>query len=114
MKKLTLLFLFIAAQVFAQTKCDEEILENTLGYLSNIKEVRMVEFDNHNVYIHLRELPADWREICTSAALTGNKTIDFGVSIWAVVGAKYPDGWRGGDECKIWKCITARYGKIEH
>jgi hypothetical protein len=90
------------------------MLNEETDYLKNIPEVRLVEFDGNAVYVHFKKLPNDWKDICSAAALNGNRANDFGVNVWAVLNAPNPQGWQGGDPCEWWKCITARYGKIEH
>jgi hypothetical protein len=112
-KTMTMLIACMMVAGIVQAQSRQDLLERELAYLRGISEVRCVEFDNNSVYIHFKKLPSDHAAICSAAALKGNKKIDFGVHVWAILNATNPHGWRGGDPCEWWKCTTARHGKIE-
>jgi len=87
-------------------------LKSALNYLNEINEVKWIDIDGNDVYIGFEPLPSDYKIICKSAALNGNRAINFGVHVWAIDASKYHKGWRPGDS-PFYYTITARYGKIE-
>jgi hypothetical protein len=88
---------------------DQAAFEKRMGYLREIEEVAWVEINNNHIYIGFKRRPSDLAAIVNAAAVVGNRTLDFGVHVWAV-----PDGhsgWRPGDGPYYCKA-TARHGKL--
>ena len=59
-------------------------LRERLAYLKDLPDVSWVEFVTNNVYIGLKNKPADLKAIVGDAAVAGSKVYGFTVHVWAV------------------------------
>ena len=88
-------------------------LRGQLQHLEDIEEVAWVEFDRNDVYVGFRSVPTDLIAVVNSAALRGNRALNFGVSVYAVQSPPAQRGWRLGQPGFLcWAAV--RYGKFEH
>jgi hypothetical protein len=86
-----------------------DALRERLAYLKDLPNVSWVEFDTNNVYIGLKEKPADLKAIVGDAAVAGSKVYGFAVHVFAV-----DEKYRGVEPIKRpYFCkATARHGEI--
>ena len=84
-------------------------LRERLAYLKDLPDVSWVEFVTNNVYIGLKNKPADLKAIVGDAAVAGSKVYGFTVHVWAV-----DEKYRGVEPRKRpYFCkATARRGEI--
>jgi hypothetical protein len=87
-------------------------LISEMYYLNKIEEIEWVEIVSNTIYIGFKSVPSDLKLICNAAALKGNRTINFGVHVWAIDSNKFQKGWRPGDGTYYYE-VTARNGELE-
>ncbi len=111
-KTLAVLSVFIFAltlqtPVFA--KHFDDLLEESVGYLTALPEVAWIKFDEKNVIIGWKGLPSLFAKINREAAINASKATGYPIQVWSVRHSQKK--WRTGAKPFICKTMADR-GKV--
>jgi len=112
MRRTLIATILVALATTALANDREQELSKALAYLrTSVDEVAWVKFERNNAHVGLKERPSDLRLLCATAAMNGNRAMDFGCHVWFYDTSRAASPTTNVD-LAFCEC-TARYGKVQ-